>query len=79
MQKIALWMAKNVLGCHHARVVAWRRGDEAAEVYALGDMLLSPEAWTALVYTHNKEVRVPGGKWDMELVDSAHFLGRDEG
>jgi hypothetical protein len=75
MRRIALWMAKNVLGCRHARMAGFRRGGEnGVEVYVVGDILLSDGALLALKFAHDEDERVEGGRWTLETVDSAVFV-----
>lgn len=75
MRRIALWMAKHVLGCRHARMAGFRScGENGVEVYAVGDLLLSEGALVALQFAHDKDARVPGARWTLETVETASFI-----
>lgn len=79
MRRIALWLAKAVLGCHHARMVGYRGGAGDVEVCVVGDLLLSPGALAALKAAHDPEAGVSGAKWSLETVESVYFVGRCPG
>lgn len=76
MRRLVLWMAKRVLGCHHARMVGFRGGAEGNEVCVVGDLLLSDGALVALQAAHDPEMGVSGARWSLETVESVYFVRR---